>query len=134
MTAPKLPKQDNTDPVDAAFEHYAANVHADPKLPQLADGSSWVDDVVVDSCGNEISIADGILFSDGQFGHGECEPLDALAVIRRAGLDTEYDALRLAAKELSHELDDKSFRDVEGTRIIEFDDIRVALKRLEALL
>jgi hypothetical protein len=96
----------------------------DDKLPKLADGSQWDNDVVVDNCKTEISVQDDLLAIDGPFGHGECEPLDAIAVIRRANLDP----LAIAAKELVRVCNKVARHSMINSSLIEAAD------KVEALL
>lgn len=69
----------------------------DTKLPKLADGSRWNGNILIDRDNDEVSIDEDRLLIDNSCGCGECYPVDALAVIRRAGLDP----LAIAAAELA---------------------------------
>jgi hypothetical protein len=118
----------------------------DPKLPQLAEGSRWDERLgepcVIDDDDQEIAISQVVTMPGGRFISvserassrdsvtvGAVYVTDALAVIRRAGLDAEYDALREKSQLLLGLLREHNRN---NDRFGHF--IREAMTELEALL
>jgi hypothetical protein len=106
-------------------------------MQQLATGSEWVDDdntIIRDEAGYDIYASPPRKLVCVKWGDSvdtyEVYAQDLLAVIDRAGLDP----VRVAARGLVQELDNQSYRNDNGNRVVEFDDVMDALRKLEALL
>lgn len=111
---------------------------SEEKLPKLSEGSKWSNIGMVITNAGESSIGVDMIARDGtMFAYGpdcDVDPTfdsgDVLALIDRANMDP----VRIAARKLIRKLDDESYRDNRGFRIIEWHDIEDEFKELEALL
>jgi len=128
----------------------------DPKLPQLAEGSEWLIDpedgsfFIADTAHHlpvriEVSAWEprSIVLTHNEEEAASATVANVLAISRRAGLDTEYDALRLAAKNLmlafdeftreTHDCSECEEADYVGEHV-RIDDVIDHVRKLEALL